>query len=199
MQIDIRSIGVLEANCYILDRRVMIDPGDSIPQLDAFLRDVKADIGAVVVTHGHFDHMLGAAHVKNVCGAKICISEADAPSLRDESIALCLPYGVTPFEPVSPDVILREGVCEIEDLEFEIMLTPGHTPGGICLINHTEKCVFTGDTLFRFGYGRTDLPGGNELGLFRSIRRLMSLPGDYYIYPGHGEGAYLSEIAASWR
>ena len=199
MQIDIRSIGALEANCYILDRRVMIDPGDSIPQLDAFLCDVKADIGAVVVTHGHFDHMLGAAHVKNVCGAKICISEADAPSLRDKSIALCLPYGVTPFEPVSPDVILSEGACEIEGLEFEIVLTPGHTPGGICLINHTEKCVFTGDTLFRFGYGRTDLPGGNEIELFRSIRRLMSLPGDYYIYPGHGEGTYLSEIAASWR
>lgn len=199
MQIDHRHIGALEANCYIVNGRVMIDPGDSAPQLDAFIRDIKANIGAVVITHGHFDHMLGAAHIKKTYGAKVFVSEADAPSLRDKSVALCLPYGVTPFEPVNPDVILSEGACKIDGIEFEVMFAPGHTPGGICLINHAEKCVFTGDTLFRFGYGRTDLPGGNEAELFRSIRRLMRLPGDYYIYPGHGEGAFLSEIAAAWR
>lgn len=194
MQVEVRAIGMLSANCYILDKRIMVDPGDSVPELDAFVRDTGADIRSVVITHGHFDHMLGAAHMQRDCGAKILISEPDAHSLRDEATALCLPYAATKFEPIEPDRLLKEGRAEIEGTEFEILLTPGHTPGGICLISRAEHCVFTGDTLFKYGYGRTDFPGGSEVELFRSLRRLMRLPAEYTVYPGHGESATIGEI-----
>ncbi|MBO4540871.1 MAG: MBL fold metallo-hydrolase, partial [Bacilli bacterium] len=121
--------------CYILDKKIMIDPGDSVGELDAFLRDSRADIHAVIITHGHFDHMLGTSHIKKTCGAKVYISEPDAPSLWEEKVAACLPYGVTPFEPVQPDILLKEGSVEIEDIPFDVLLSPGHTPGGICLIS----------------------------------------------------------------
>ncbi len=199
MQIESRPIGQLAANCYILDKKIMIDPGDSVGELDAFLRDSRADIHAVIITHGHFDHMLGTSHIKKTCGAKVYISEPDAPSLWEEKVAACLPYGVTPFEPVQPDILLKEGSVEIEDIPFDVLLSPGHTPGGICLISKKDKAVFTGDTLFRFGYGRTDLYGGDELQLFRSLKRLFALPEDYIVYPGHGERATLREIAQGWR
>ena len=194
MQLACRPIGMLGANCYIVNKRLMIDPGDSVPELNAFVRDAGADIRSIVITHGHFDHMLGAAHMQRFFGAKICISEPDAHSLWEEKTALCLPYARTRFEATKPDTVLKEGTCEIEGVEFEIWLTPGHTPGGICLISHGDKCVFTGDTLFKYGYGRTDLAGGNETELFRSLRRLLRLPAEYRIYPGHGESATIGEI-----
>ena len=143
--------------------------------------------------------MLGAAHMQRDAGAKIYISEADAPGLWDAETALCLPYGRTPFSPIRPDGILGEGPCEIEGISFEVMLTPGHTPGGLSLINRESKLVFTGDTLFRFGYGRTDLKGGNTVELFASLKRLLRLPADYTVYPGHGESATVGEIRENWR
>ena len=199
MQIEKRAIGELQANCYLVNKRVLIDAGDGIGELDRFLDETQSDLRAVILTHGHFDHMLGAAHLQSARHAKIYMSEADAPSLYDERLALCLPYHVTPFQPIRADGLLKEGMFEIEGLSFEVMLTPGHTPGGLCLVNHEDKCIFTGDTLFRFGYGRTDLYGGNESDLFRSLKRLLSMDDDYYIYPGHGEGAYLGEIKRHWR
>ena len=199
MQIEMRPIGLLEANCYIIDHRIMIDPGDSTAELDRFIRDTGAEIRAALITHGHFDHMLGAAHVKKTCGAEIWISEADAPSLWDEQIASCLPYAATPFEPIRPDGLLREGKIEIEGIDFEIMMTPGHTPGGVSLLCREDKVVFTGDTLFKYGYGRTDLFGGDEFQLFQSLKRLLALPAEYTVYPGHGESAKIGEIVKGRR
>ena len=199
MHVEMRAIGSIEANCYIIDNRILIDPGDGKTEIDCFLADTGADIDTVVITHGHFDHMLGAAHIKKRYGAKIYISEADASSLWKKEIALCLPYAVTPFEPIRPDALLSEGPITLDGVPFEVMATPGHTPGSICLINRSEKTVFTGDTLFQYGYGRTDLYGGDEIQLFHSLERLLALPEDYYIYPGHGAGALIGEIKKYWR
>ncbi|MBQ3668424.1 MAG: MBL fold metallo-hydrolase [Clostridia bacterium] len=194
MRVAVKSIGPVEANCYILDRRIMIDPGDGIGELERFIAEENAQIEAIVLTHGHFDHILGAAHIKKLTHAKIYIGAEDAECLKDEDACCVLPYSTTPFEPAEPDAILSEGDIEIASLPFRVMLTPGHTKGGICLISDASKLVFTGDTLFARGFGRTDLRGGSTKELYRSLMRLLELPGDYYAYPGHGEGAYISDI-----
>ncbi len=194
MDVKMRVIGPVQANCYILNGRIMIDPGDGVNELDAFIRDSGAQIDSVVLTHGHFDHMLGAAHIKKKYGAKIYVSAADAHCLTDEKYALVLPFAVGRFEPCEADVLLNEGKVTISGTEFEVLLTPGHTEGGLCLLSREDRLVFTGDTLFSNGYGRTDLPGGDINKLFASLRRLLKLPEDYYVYPGHGEGALIGEI-----
>ncbi len=194
MRVDARAIGPLEANCYIVDGHIMIDPGDDTAELDSFIADTGATIRAAVLTHGHFDHMLGAAHIKRVYGAKIYVSKADAHYLKDESAALVFGMAETPFEPVEADAYLEAGLTDIDGTAFEVLLTPGHTPGGVCLLSRENKLVFTGDTLFRFGYGRTDLPGGNMRELYGSLRSLLKLPDDIYVCPGHGEGATMGEI-----
>ncbi len=198
MKISVRALGPIKANCYIVDGRLMIDPGDDTAGLDAFIREEGAGIEACVITHGHFDHMLGAQHIQKKYGARLMISRADAPALESAKKA------VTPwdyedhFTPTQADELLDEGKREICGIPFELLLTPGHTPGGLCLLNREAGVLFTGDTLFRFGYGRTDLPGGDMAQLRRSLMRLLTLDDSLRVYPGHGESACLKDIKRSF-
>ena len=199
MRVEAREIGPLAANCYIIDGHIMVDPGDDTGALDAFIADTRADIGAVILTHGHFDHMLGAAHIKRVCGAKIHISEQDEHYLWDKTAAVVFPCANTPFEPLRADEYLKPGENVIDGERFEVLFTPGHTKGGVCVLSRENRLIFTGDTLFKHGYGRTDFEGGDIMALFQSLRTLLSLPEDTYVYPGHGESATLREIRRGYQ
>ncbi|MBR4236000.1 MAG: MBL fold metallo-hydrolase [Clostridia bacterium] len=198
MEISVRALGPIGANCYMIDKSVMIDPGDDTAGLDEFIKSEHADIGTVVLTHGHFDHILGCAHVKKRCGAKILISRADAPALADAGIALVPEYALSRFEPLEADGFLEAGKISLAGHEFEIIPTPGHTKGGVCLLCREDGVMFTGDTLFADGFGRTDFPGGSVRELADSIMHLFALPNGTYICPGHGQGAYLGDIKARW-
>jgi len=190
LKVRILPVGPLFANCYILTceeikEAVIIDPGGDA---DYILREVKrlrVDVKAVINTHGHVDHIAADEPVIKATGAKLMIHEDDAAMLKSPARNLSLLGGV-PLPPLKADRLLQDGDTVAFGSEaLEVIHTPGHTPGGICLL--ADDIVFTGDTLFAKGIGRTDFPGGSYETLLRSIReRLLTLPDDTRVYPGHG-------------
>ncbi|MBR7040223.1 MAG: MBL fold metallo-hydrolase [Clostridia bacterium] len=194
MEISVRAIGECAANCYIIEKTLMLDPGDDTRAIDRFIADTGADIKTVIITHGHFDHLLGAAHMKEKYACEILISEKDAPALYNKSAAIVPDFALTPFTPIHADALLEPGRTELLGRECDVIATPGHTPGGICLYFPAEKALFTGDTLFAHGYGRTDFPGGDMSKLIESLRKLLEMDGDITVYSGHGEAATIAQI-----
>lgn len=194
-------VGAVSTNCYIVNdtetrEAVIIDPGDNAKQI---LERVRADslaVRTIFLTHGHFDHILALEEARRATGAKVVIHEADAAFLRDKSLS-------GPFRGISPpvteaDILTRGGeVSPLGGCVFEILHTPGHTPGSICLRVKTpggekDGVLFTGDTLFEDDCGRCDLPGGDYGAMLSSLRRLAELEGDYFVYPGHDVPTTLS-------
>lgn len=182
-------VGSLASNCYIVGSEVtgegmIIDPGDEAKQILRKIKDLQLDIKFIVLTHGHIDHIGAVQEVSEATGAEICVHPDDAQSLKGWRMGGIL--GSFYRVPPPPDRLLNGGdSIDISDLHFLVLHTPGHSPGGICLLG--QGVVFTGDTLFNYGIGRTDLPGGSQSQLMNSIHtKLMILPDDTMVYPGHG-------------
>ncbi len=173
-------VGQIETNCYIVTdettlRCAVIDPGDESNTILDYLESNRLTADAIFLTHGHFDHRLAAAAVREATGALIWIHRNDAVT-----------DGVDQFKlPADPDVhFYKEGdIIKVGNLTFDVLETPGHSPGSVTL--RCENALFTGDTLFRDSAGRTDLGEGNIHLLLRSLRRLYSLEGNYEVYAGH--------------
>ena len=148
-----------------------------------FSGDIQADKLRIIATHGHLDHLWGAPWVCEQWNGPVWIHPADIPMAKDMQGQYDLfgisktaePFPIQAFNPSDPAL---KGI--------EIIETPGHTPGSICLYWPEEKVLFSGDTLFQMGYGRTDLPGGSTSQLIQSLERLFELPEDVRVYPGHG-------------
>ncbi|HUV04903.1 MAG TPA: MBL fold metallo-hydrolase [Armatimonadota bacterium] len=184
-------VGPLDANCYLAADQasleaLIIDPGgDPDAIADAALSE-GFTVRAIVDTHAHADHTAANDALRGYFGCPIMIHEFDAPCLTDPEANLSAWAGhANPA--VSPaDRLLKDGgEIAIGQLVFRVVHTPGHTPGGICLM--VDGVLFSGDTLFAGGIGRTDLPGGSHDQLIESIRsRLFALPDDTVVYPGHG-------------
>lgn len=171
----------------------VVDPSDAALAL-AILKEHGWTLSDILVTHRHYDHLLGVAGLKKATGAKIYISETDADGLRSGRASLASMAGETQ-EPVEPDVALHDGdTFEAAGLNFRVLETPGHTAGGISFVCDEQRCAFVGDTLFAGGYGRFDLPGGDFNALSCSIKNvLFALPDDYRLYPGHEEPTTVAE------
>jgi hydroxyacylglutathione hydrolase len=165
-------------------RAMVVDPGiGSEPVLDE-LRERGLSVGLVVNTHGHLDHVAGNAHFVSASAAPLMIHAADLPylrAIRRQAEA----FGVDAEDSPEATAFLEEGVpLEFDGVSFEVIHTPGHTPGGVCLRRGDQMLV--GDTLFRGSVGRTDLPGGDWATLVASIRnKLFSLPDEVVCFPGH--------------
>lgn len=182
--------GPLAVNTYVAwnegsNECVVVDPAACSPVL-AETEKLGLTVKAILLTHGHFDHILGVAGLKERTGARVYISPADAPCLKDGKQSLASMVGLKQ-EPVVPDVKLRDGGVFTEaGIEFTVLFTPGHTKGSVCFIVESDRAIFSGDTLFHMSYGRTDLRGGSSNDLFDSIVfKLFALKGDYRVLPGH--------------
>jgi len=194
MKIDRFILGDFETNCYVVRADesaadcLIIDIGFTPDELVGSLVEKKRNPVAVILTHGHADHIVGLDAVRRQFPQiKVYIHELDAPMLADANANLsALIEGAYAAEPA--DVLLRDGdIVEEAGIRFEVLHTPGHTPGGICLYARQEGLVFVGDTLFADSVGRADFPGGDMGQLIRSIRnKLLTLPDSTVAYPGHG-------------
>ena len=182
-------VGSLAANCYIVGSEItregmIVDPGDEAKRILKKVDDLQLDIKTIVLTHGHFDHIGALKDTGKATGAEICIHPDDAGSLQGQhdSGFFTMSY---PAASSSKRLIKDGDDINIGDLRFLALHTPGHTPGGICLLG--QGVVFTGDTLFNGSIGRADLPGGSHSQLLNSLHtKLMTLPDDTMVYPGHG-------------
>lgn len=193
MIIDRVVVSPFATNCYIVGSElsregIIIDPGDEAEAILEKVSDLGLDIKFIALTHGHLDHIGALKAIKEATGAEMAIHTDDAKSLRGKGglIISMLVSGLSYPKPPPPDRLLKDGdSLDIGDLHLKVLHTPGHTSGGICL--EGEGVVFSGDTLFNFGIGRTDLPGGSYRQLIESIHtKLMVLPDDTIVYPGHG-------------
>ena len=182
-------VGPLAANCYIVGSEsskegMIIDPGAEAEVILRKVKDLELDIKSIVLTHGHIDHIGALKEVKETTGAEVAIHTDEAQALQEQSVSTL--FGLSYPTPLPPDRLLQGGdSMDIGDLHFLVLHTPGHSPGCICLLG--EGIMFSGDTLFNYGVGRADLPGGSYSQLVNSIHtKLMTLPDNTTVYPGHG-------------
>ena len=184
MTVDSLVLGPLGTNCYILSAApdgdaVVIDPASRPERIREALAGRR--VAAVLLTHGHFDHT-GALSAFEGC--PIYIHRLDAPMLGDPYLSVAQIVHDRKPRPAATDMLEDGDVLHLAGLEIHVVHTPGHTPGGVTY--RIGDALFTGDTLFQGSCGRTDFPGGSWETEQRSIRRLLSLPGNYTVYPGHG-------------
>ena len=174
MIIEQLEIGYLDNFCYIVGcentrKALVIDPGADVDRILSLANKKGLDVETIVNTHTHADHTEGNAKLQSLTGANIIIHAFDADGYPGADI-----------------LIVDEETFQFGEITYDIIHTPGHTPGGICLL--AQGNLFTGDTLFVGDSGRTDLPGGHRPTLGKSIRRLMKLPDETIIWPGHNYG-----------
>ena len=190
MDVKILPCGPLSVNTYILSSEtpecLVIDPGDEAP-VARYLEKNGLTCGAILLTHGHFDHIGGVPGLlRRYPGCKVYIHPDDSAMLSDPRACLASWFGRS-FEPVREYETLREGPVSLTGFSFEVVHTPGHSPGSVSFLFPSSGIVFSGDTVFQCSVGRSDLVGGDEAALLRSVRHLIdSLPDGTVIYPGHG-------------
>lgn len=183
------TVGPLECNCYIVadeqtKEAILFDPGDEPDRIMDVIRENGLTIEYIVLTHAHFDHVGAVPDIKKETNAKVAVHEDELEiydSVKDQGAFWG--YDVVPLPP--PDMLLKEGdEIKIGGLRFNVLHTPGHSPGSICLLG--EGVVITGDTLFQGAVGRTDFYGGDMDKLKASFKRLLTLPDETRVLPGHG-------------
>lgn len=185
-------LGPLWTNSYVVDDgngiAVCFDAGGDPADVLGWLKNERLTLEAVVLTHGHMDHILGVAPLARTTGAPVYVLEADAGLLSDPNRNLAAEFGYA-VEPVTSPRVLRDGDgFEVGGLKLSVMHTPGHTPGSACYIveQGKERLLVSGDTLFARSIGRTDLAGGDPEAMTASLARLAALEGDMPVLPGHG-------------
>ena len=196
---EILRVGPLQCNCSILGdeasgEAIVVDPGDNIPRIMAILDRHKLTVKQILITHAHIDHIAGAAKLKQLTGAPVFYNQRDLPLVKMMDMQAGW-LGVATPEVHPPDDTLDDGrMIAIAGLTGSILHTPGHTQGSVCLHLPAENLLLAGDTLFAGSVGRTDLPGGDGPMLIRSIReRLLTLPDDTIVLPGHGPRTTIGE------
>jgi glyoxylase-like metal-dependent hydrolase (beta-lactamase superfamily II) len=189
---EILPVGMLQCNCSILGdeascEAIVVDPGDDIPRILAFLARHKLTVKQILITHAHIDHIAGAARLKAITGAPILYNQFDLPLVKMMDVQAGW-LGVATPDVRPPDDTLEDGrIIAISGITGNILHTPGHTQGSVCLHLPEKNLVLAGDTLFAGSVGRSDLPGGDGRTLIRSIHeKLLTLPDSTVVVPGHG-------------
>jgi glyoxylase-like metal-dependent hydrolase (beta-lactamase superfamily II) len=204
MQVDQLVMGAFETNCYVLREGsgatdcVIVDAGLDGAGLVGFLQERKLNSVALVLTHGHADHIAGVVELrKSFAGLKVYIHQLDAEMLTGEQDNLSALAGGTFRADPADFLVVESDRIEQAEISLEVLHTPGHTRGGISLYCRDEGVVFAGDTLFAGSVGRTDFPGGSMRQLIESIReKLLVLPDETIVYPGHGPATTIAQEKA---
>jgi glyoxylase-like metal-dependent hydrolase (beta-lactamase superfamily II) len=183
-------LGIYQANCYILHdektkETAVIDPGGDFPEIRSFIEANGLRTKYIIITHGHGDHIGALSELKDYTGAAVCIHREDQEMLGNSQMNFTAQMGCQLVE-MSADRLLEDGdVLELGDTRLKVIHTPGHSRGSICI--YSEGSLFSGDTLFACSIGRTDLLGGSYDEIIESIKgKLLILPDDTAVYPGHG-------------
>jgi len=199
LRVEQLSLGPIGTNCYIVQaspqaaEAVVVDPSGDVPKLRLRLAQLGARCTAILVTHGHWDHLVGVADLAEGAGAPVHMAEGERELLEN-------PGRFTPptisLRPYSPDVLLAGGESiEVAGIEFDVLFVPGHSPAHLAY--YADGCLFSGDVLFAGSVGRTDLPGADWDTLLASIRSLVeAFPPETVVYPGHGPATTLGEELA---
>ena len=187
-------------NCYVIfdeqSKEIMcIDPAGDVDKIENLIKNVfKGKLKYIYLTHCHGDHILGVTELQKRCGGKILIHRIDAIGLNDAKINLSEITGLPEIELEADSRIDDNDLIHLGNLEFRVIHTPGHTAGSTSLYCEKEKCLFSGDTIFCGTWGRTDLPTSSREDIMNSItKKILILPDDTLIYPGHGKATMLKD------
>lgn len=183
--------GFIANNNYLLideesKEAALIDCTDYISELGSVLKEYNAKLKYILLTHGHFDHIMRASEIREITGAKIAIHCLDDEFTEKADLNMSLAVTKKAMAPYKPDILLKDNdILLLEDNIIKCIHTPGHTPGSVCYI--VENMIFSGDTIFKEDIGITSLETGNSSDMEKSLKRILNLKEDYTIYPGHNE------------
>lgn len=187
-------------NCYIVQdektkETMVVDPGGEPNKIIEMLDVLEANLKYIYLTHCHGDHIGAVNELKKIKGGKVLIHRFDAEGLDNDGISLCSFIGISQSEILEADSRVDDNdLIHLGELEFKVLHTPGHTKGGSSLYCKEEEFVFSGDTIFRGTWGRTDLPTGSLEDIIHSImNKILNLPDETIIYPGHGKSTKVKE------
>lgn len=187
-----KAFGSMSNNCYLIvdeetNKSALVDCPEFNDKMVELIGDT--DLEYILLTHGHFDHIIGAKEVKEKYNAKVVISKEDEPMLSSSKLSLAA-FCNAPQNNVDADILVRDNsVVQLGNIEIKVMATSGHTKGSVCYL--AENYLFSGDTLFYCSCGRTDLPSGSGEEMLQSMRKLRALDGNLKVMTGHDE---LSEL-----
>lgn len=179
-------------NCYIIEDEetnevMVIDPAGDVDKIEKMINILKGKLKYIYLTHCHGDHILGVTELKNRCGGKVLIHREDSEGLNDKNINLTGVVDIPEIELEADSRVDDGDLLHIGKIQFKVIHTPGHTKGSTSLYCEKENCLFSGDTIFRGTWGRTDLPTSSREDIMNSIvKKLMILPDETIVYPGHG-------------
>ena len=191
------SLGLLQANCYFLIEEndlILIDPGDGVPFILEEIQRKRLNLKAIFATHGHFDHIGAVGEIQKSFDVPFYINEKDLFLVErlNETAKYFLGYNPY-FLPPKNIKELNNKKFHFSRFTFDVISTSGHTPGSVCFYFQKEKLVFTGDTLFKNGIGRYDFSYSDKRELFESLKKILSLPDETLIYPGHGKQTVIGD------
>lgn len=186
MKVISEKFGSMDNNCSLIidektNQSALVDCNEFSQKMIDMIGDT--DLKYILLTHGHFDHIIGVKSVKEKYGAQVVISKEDEPMLNSAKLSLAV-FCNAPQNNVDADIIVKDGdEITLGKTKIKVMATPGHTSGSVCYI--AENCIFSGDTLFYCSCGRTDFPSGSPEQMMSSLKKLKALDGDYKVYTGH--------------
>lgn len=184
-------VGAVQTNCYFLQNTdtnevVVVDPGAKGERIYEEMTNRGYTIKGILLTHGHFDHVMGADAIRKAASVKVYLGEEDSKLIENAELNVSAMFG-TPYS-TKADILVKDGEeLELAGIRMKVIHTPGHTAGGVCYYLEEEKILVCGDTLFAESVGRTDFPTSSASALITAIReKLFTLPDEVYVYPGHG-------------
>ena len=195
MKIEKFVTGIISTNCYLAineetKQTVVIDPAACPSYRMGHIKSEALQVEAILLTHGHFDHIMGVKTVQDMTGAKIYMHELEKDFATDSRLNLSTVIAERQCDPFVPDVLYHDGdKIPVGNLTFRVLHTPGHTIGSSCLI--VKDTIFSGDTIFKGSIGRTDFPTSDPAKMLESVQKVAELEGNYAVFPAHGDSTTL--------